>query len=281
VDLELQVGTRYSIIILTFFVAYTVFQPLGTILTRKLGPRWFLPSITLAWGAVMIGIGFVDTWETMAGLRVLVGVFEAGFFPGTVYLLSTWYTRYELQKRYTIFYGVGCVAGALSGILAYGLSQMEGLGGLRGWRWIFIIEGIISCFGALTAYIFLVGFPEESHKAWRFLSKKERDFVLRRVDKDRQDAETEPFSLAAFLKPALDFKIWVFAIMFFCVTTVGYSINYFLPIILVGMGQFPTSSAPFPRFNHHRRVQCSPSAVSHCPALDFHRHLHVRAGVDK
>jgi MFS family permease len=171
-------------------------------------------------------------------LLFIYRAFEAGFFPGTVYLLSTWYTRYEVQKRYTIFYGVGCVAGALSGILAYGLSQMDGLGGLRGWRWIFIIEGIISCLGALLSFIFLVGFPEDSHTAWRFLNKQERDFIIRRVNRDRQDAETEPFSLAAFFRPASDFKIWVFAFMFFAVTTVGYSINYFLPIILVGLGQF-------------------------------------------
>ncbi|KAI5917759.1 MFS general substrate transporter [Camillea tinctor] len=234
-DLGLQVGSRYSIIILTFFVAYTVFQPLGTVLTRKIGPRWFLSSITLAWGVVMIGTGFVDSWQSLAGLRVLIGVFEAGYFPGAIYLISTWYTRFETQKRYTVFYGIGCVAGALGGILAYGLSQMEGLRGLRGWRWIFIIEGVASCVGALLSYFFLVGFPEESHQSWRFLNRQERDFIIRRVNRDRADAVTEPFSFSAFLQPASDLKIWVFAFIFFCVTTVGYSINYFLPIILLGM----------------------------------------------
>ena len=154
-----------------------------------------------------------------------------------MYLLSTWYTRYEVQKRYTVFYGVGCVAGALGGILAYGLSKMEGQAGLRGWRWIFIIEGIISCLGALASFVFLVGFPEDAHLSWRFLNREERDFVIRRVNHDREDAETEPFSISAFLAPAADLKIWVFAFMFFCVTTVGYSINYFLPIILVGLGK--------------------------------------------
>lgn len=72
-DLSLQIGTRYSIIISTFFIAYTIFQPLGTVLTRKIGPRLFLSSITLAWGLVMIGIGFVNSWQSLAGLRVLVG----------------------------------------------------------------------------------------------------------------------------------------------------------------------------------------------------------------
>lgn len=142
-----------------------------------------------------------------------------------------------MQKRYTVFYGVSCVASALTGIMAYGLSQMDGVAGLSGWRWIFVIEGIISCLFAFISYAFLVGFPEDSSQPWNFLSNQEREFVLRRVDRDRGDAITEPFSFTTFLKPATDFKVWVFAFMFFCVTAVGYSINYFLPIILTGMGE--------------------------------------------
>jgi MFS family permease len=163
---------------------------------------------------------------------------EAGYFPGAVYLLSTWYARYDMQKRYTLFYGIGCVVAAFCGILAYGLGQMKGLANLSGWRWIFIIEGIISCLGAGIGYAFLVGFPEEAHTAWRFLNAAERDFIVRRVNRDRGDAITEPFTFKTFFKSAADVKIWVFALMFFCVTTVGYSINYFLPIIFVGMGTY-------------------------------------------
>jgi MFS family permease len=169
-------------------------------------------------------------------LIALERALEAGYFPGAVYLLSTWYVRYDMQKRYTLFYGIGCVATAFCGILAYGLGQMNGLAGLGGWRWIFIIEGILSCLCALAGYVFLVGFPEDAHKSWHFLNESERDFIIRRVNRDRGDAITEPFTLGAFLKSAGDFKVWVFAFMFFCVTTVGYSINYFLPIIFLGMG---------------------------------------------
>lgn len=72
VELKLQVGTRYSVVILTFFAAYTVFQPLGTVLTRKIEPRILLSSVVLAWGIVMIGNGFVNSWRELAGLRVLI-----------------------------------------------------------------------------------------------------------------------------------------------------------------------------------------------------------------
>ncbi|PHH66940.1 hypothetical protein CDD81_5292 [Ophiocordyceps australis] len=235
-ELGLQIGARFSIILAMFFIPYIIFQPLGSVLTRKLGPRWFLSSITLAWGAVMVGNAFVNNWQSMAGLRVLIGFFEAGYFPGAVYLLSTWYTRFDMQRRYTLFYGIGCVAAALGGILAFGLSHMDGLAGLSGWRWIFLIEGLMSCLVALLSYVFLVGFPEDAHKSFKFLTKDESDFIIRRVNRDRADAVTEPFTLAKFFKPAFDFTTWVYALLFFCVCTMSYSISYFLPIILLGMG---------------------------------------------
>jgi hypothetical protein len=76
----------------------------------------------------------------MLGLRVILGAFEAGYFPGCAYLLSTWYTRYELQKRNAVFFLIGSMANGLSGILAYGLIQMGNLGHLSGWRWIFVVR---------------------------------------------------------------------------------------------------------------------------------------------
>lgn len=85
-------------------------------------------------------------WEEMAGLRIILGVLEAGFFPGCAYLMSTWYTRFELQKRYSVFYLIGSAASAFAGILAYGLMQMKGLGGLNGWSWIFIVGEIMPIF---------------------------------------------------------------------------------------------------------------------------------------
>merc|ERR1719258_963225 len=77
----------------------------------------------------MIGFGLVNNWETLIGLRLVLGIFEAGFFPGVVYLLSTWYRRYEVGKRYAIFYMIGCLASAFGGILAFGLMQMVGVAG--------------------------------------------------------------------------------------------------------------------------------------------------------
>ena len=82
VDLVL-IGSRYSIIVLVFFLTYTLLQPPATVVLRKVGPRIFLPSITVLWGMTMIFSGFVKTWTQMIPMRLVLGIFESGFFPGT------------------------------------------------------------------------------------------------------------------------------------------------------------------------------------------------------
>lgn len=81
VDLVL-IDARYSIIVLVFFLTYSLLQPPATVVLRKVGPRIFLPSITILWGITMICIGFIKTWLQMIPLRLVLGIFEAGFFPG-------------------------------------------------------------------------------------------------------------------------------------------------------------------------------------------------------
>jgi MFS family permease len=237
VELKLGVHLRYNIVTLVFFTTYVVFQFPSTVVIRYLGPRNHLAGITLAWGAVMIGMGFVKNWQSLAALRVILGILEAGFFPGCVYLLSTWYSRYDMHKRYSVFYFLGSMASALAGILAFGLMQMKGLQGYAGWRWIFIMEGIITCLVAIAGYFALVNFPDSPKRNWKFLNDRETAMIIARVNKDRGDAVAEKFAWRPFLGAGLDLKIWGFAWIFGMTTTVTYALAYFMPIILRnGMG---------------------------------------------
>ena len=88
VDLDL-IGARYNIISLIFFISYVLLQPPATVVLRKVGPRIFLPTITLLWGATMICFGFLTSWTQMVGLRIVLGIFEAGFFPGKLVRAAT------------------------------------------------------------------------------------------------------------------------------------------------------------------------------------------------
>ena len=98
-DLDMLDGYRYSLMTLVFFITYTILQPPMTILCRKIGPRNFLPAICLLWGVVIIGFGFSQEWTTLVALRLILGILEAGYFPGCVYLLSTWYTRCKMSLQ--------------------------------------------------------------------------------------------------------------------------------------------------------------------------------------
>lgn len=95
VDLKLGRGPGYNVVNMSFFITYILLQPLMIIVCRKMGPRFFLPAVCLAWGAVIVGFGFAQTWPTLIPLRLILGALEAGYFPGCLYLLSCWYTRCE------------------------------------------------------------------------------------------------------------------------------------------------------------------------------------------
>lgn len=112
--------------------------------------------------------------------------------------------------------------------------QMEGTNGIRGWRWIFIIEGVITGAFAIIGYALIVRFPdqERARPSYKFLSSAECDFIIDKLNRDRADVATEPFALKKFLRPALDYEIWGFALCFFCITTITYSFAFFLPIVL-------------------------------------------------
>lgn len=101
-----------------------------TVIARKIGPRIFMGFITVAWGLVMVGMGLVHDWREMTGLRIVLGVFEAGLFPSAVFLISSWYIRRETGKRIGLFYLLGSALSSFGGILAYGVCHPPPLTGV-------------------------------------------------------------------------------------------------------------------------------------------------------
>ncbi|KAL3458376.1 phthalate transporter [Aspergillus heterothallicus] len=243
VDLNLS-GSRFSIVVLIMFITYVAFQPVAVILIRKFGARIFFTSIAVLWGLTEISLGMVRHWYDLIPLRLMLGAFEAGVFPAALYMMSCWYPRYRLQQRIALFYFIGTVASAFTGILAYGVSQMGGLGaGIAGWRWIFIMFGIITLVTAAFCSIFIVDFPEvemerkPSKRRWTtmtpsFLTPREARFVVAEIEADRSDTYAEEFRLRLYLQHLTDLKLWTYGVLFLLTTTTNYAVVYFLPIIL-------------------------------------------------
>lgn len=135
------------------------------------------------------------------------------------------------------FYLVAVGIGGIANILAYGIMQMEGVGGIRGWQWIFILEGILTCVVAIGAWFIILDFPDKAAKQG-FLSEIEANYVLRRIELDRGDSEADPLTWAKFFKHLSDLKLWAFCTLFMSTTVPVYAFAYFTPVILVGMGRF-------------------------------------------
>ncbi|KAH9878283.1 hypothetical protein J1614_003500 [Plenodomus biglobosus] len=237
-DLALQIGDRYTIVLVLFFPTYFLLELPSNMILRKVGSANWLSFIGLSWGAVMVGQGFVESWITLGICRILLGAFEAGFFPGCVYLITCWYKRYEVQKRLGGFYLFSVGIGGLANILAFGLMQMEGQAGLRGWRWIFIIEGILTCVVAIAAWFIILDFPDKAEKKG-FLTRAEAAVVLKRIEDDRGDSVDDPLTWAKFVHHLADVRLWAYATMFMSTTMPAYAFSYFLPVILLGMGYSP------------------------------------------
>ena len=126
---------QYNMALTIFFFPYALFEVPSNIVLKLLTPRIWLTTITLTWGIVMTLMGIVQNYEGLLAARFFLGVAEAGFFPAATFLLTTFYCRFELQKRLAAFYTAAAAAGAFSGLLAFALQKMEGVGGLAGWRW--------------------------------------------------------------------------------------------------------------------------------------------------
>lgn len=132
-------GPEYNWCLTIFFFSYAAFEVPSNLLLKRLRPSFWLPTIMVAWGVVMTLMGIVQNYSGLLAARFFLGVTEAGLFPGVAYYITMWYCRHEAQFRQALFFSAASVAGAFSGLLAFGIAHMDGVGGLEGWRWIFIL----------------------------------------------------------------------------------------------------------------------------------------------
>lgn len=244
-----------------FFFTYAFFEVPSNLLLKKLRPSRWLPTIMVAWGVVMTLMGLVRSYPGLLAARIALGVAEAGLFPGVAYYLTMWYTRDEMQLRQALFFSAASVAGAFSGLLAFGIAKMDGVGGLEGWRWIFLLEGMATVGVAVAAYFALWDFPETAG----FLTEEERGFVVWRLryqgplEGGEGVAEAEGFRWKYVREAFLDWQIWVNVFVYWGVSgsSTGkgeqladglqivcplYGISLFLPSIIRNLG-YSSSSA--------------------------------------
>lgn len=192
----------------------------------------------MLWGIIATLTGITQNYGGLIACRVLLGVVEAGLFPGFITYLTLFYSKREIALRTSYLFSSAAIAGAFGGLLAYGIGFMDGICGLRGWRWIMIIEGIPTVLIGVATWFGLADDPDTAY----YLNKEERALVARR--RGRYIGQTESaqkFHWADVKEGVLDWKIWVFSIGQFGIDTMLYGYSTFLPTIIKGMGSWTTA----------------------------------------
>ncbi|KAK4931934.1 hypothetical protein LTR49_001621 [Elasticomyces elasticus] len=235
-DLDLS-GNRFSVSIFIFTIASIAFQLPSTIAVRTFGPRRWFAFITFCFGLITMCTAFIHTWKEMIALRILLGMAMSGVYPGLSYLISTWYLRSEQQTRYAYMQTGEVIILATGSIVNFGLNKLNGKGGLAGWRYMFLVQGLITIVLGIITFFWMVDFPDQAHNTPWFLTEEEQKLAVSRIQLDRSDAQADPFAWSKVLRHATDLKVYGFACMFFLLNLVSTSLSYFLPIILQsGMG---------------------------------------------
>lgn len=232
------VGNQFQVAVSIFFVTYLLFEVPSNLVLKPLTPSRYIAFIAFGWGVIATCSGFVHSYGALIAVRLILGVVEAGLFPGLNVYLTFFYTKQELALRVGYLFVSAAIAGALGGLLAYGIGQMDGIAGYGGWRWIFIIEGLPSILLGVVSFFLL---PNDIDHAY-FLTPEEKQLANARHLRHYGVTESSlKFSKNDMLAAFKDWKIWLFCLGQFGVDTLLYGYSTFLPTIIRGLGQWSSA----------------------------------------
>ncbi|KAL2760303.1 hypothetical protein ACRALDRAFT_1078926 [Sodiomyces alcalophilus JCM 7366] len=225
-------GTQYNTCVSILFVGYICGQVPSNMLLNRIRPSWYMAGFCLAWSIVSLLTYLADDYGSMMACRFLLGITEAPFYPGALYVISLFYTRKEIATRMSLFYTANMLASAFSGLIAAGIfSGLDGVKGLAGWRWLFIIQGAVSALVAVFAFFLLPDHPLQT----RWLTPEQRQLAHHRIVLDTTDRR-EGTSVWVGLREALsDWRTWVFCLMYnFHLSSISF--QNFLPSVVQTLG---------------------------------------------
>ncbi|HLN28719.1 MAG TPA: MFS transporter [Gemmataceae bacterium] len=220
-----------------FYVGYLLFEVPSNLILLRLGPRVWIARILVSWGLISAAMMFVTGPWSFGILRVLLGVAEAGFFPGIIYYLSDWFPA-RVRARAVAHFMVGGVIASMVGnpISGFILQFMDQVGGLWGWQWVFLLEGLPAVALGFVTLAYLTDRPDQA----RWLSPAERTWLAHQIDNERNyRPHSRSHSLAAAV---LDLRVWLLIAIYFTVAMGDNSYGFYIPTFL--RSQFPDWS-PF------------------------------------
>lgn len=213
-----------------FFLGYFLFEVPSNMLLQKIGAKKTIMRITICWGVICMLQTHVSTPTQFYILRFLLGAFEAGFYPGVILYLTYWYPSQRRARAFGTFMSASAIAGVLGGPLAgWIMTSMNGMNGMHGWQWLFVIEGIPSVLAGIFAFFYMTDKPEQA----RWLSDSEKRIVQDALERDNAAMGKRGHSVRELFTNG---KVWLLIAIFFCLLCANSTLTFWIPTIIKDLG---------------------------------------------
>jgi len=230
-----------------FFIGYFIFEVPSNVILERVGARMWIARIMITWGIISSLFMFTNSihWGAVATmfnctdaefsfyfLRFLLGVAEAGFFPGIILYLTYWFPAARRAKMVALFMTAIAISNVIGSPISGGIMQfMDGAGGMRGWQWLFLLEGIPSVLVGVLVVLLLPNGP----KSAKFLTPEEQDVIVQKVHEDEAHKK-ELGQRHSFMDAFRDGRVWALALVYFCGVVCFYAVNFWMPTIIQEAG---------------------------------------------
>jgi ACS family tartrate transporter-like MFS transporter len=221
-----------------FFLGYFIFEIPSNLILRRLGARRWIARIMVTWGLTAAAMMFVRGASSFHALRFLLGIAEAGFFPGIIYYLTFWFPQRERARAIALFMTATALAGVIAGPLSGLLLTLHGSGGLSGWQWMFLLEGIPAIAMGIVVWRYLPDHPGEA----QWLTPLERDALVAIIEADTGSRSSAHADLFRAMRSA---RVWLLTLFYFLFAFGLYGISFWLPQILKGFGTMSVVAVGF------------------------------------
>jgi MFS transporter, ACS family, tartrate transporter len=212
-----------------FFLSYTLLEVPSNLMLARVGARQWIARIMATWGLVSMAMVFVDTPLSFYVLRFVLGAAEAGFFPGLILYLTHWFPARERARAIALFMTATAMAGVIGAPISSAILQLDGFGGLHGWQWLFIIEGLPAVLLAPVVWRRLTERPADA--AW--LNADERQWLTAEMAKDQAQTNNVHVSFGAAARSG---RLWALSALYFCIVIAFYGVSFWLPQIVQATG---------------------------------------------
>jgi D-galactonate transporter len=230
-----------------FFIGYFIFEVPSNVILERVGARIWIARIMITWGIISSAFMFTNDihWGVVATtfnctdaeftfyfLRFLLGVAEAGFFPGIILYLTYWFPGARRAKMVALFMTAIAISNVIGSPVSGAIMQyMDGANGWRGWQWLFLLEGIPSVIIGVLVFVLL---PDGPRKA-KWLTPQQQELIVQRMKEDDAGKE-ELVKRHSFMDAFKDGRVWALSVVYFCGVVCFYAVNFWMPTIIQELG---------------------------------------------